>query len=106
MKQFLKFLTKIKSFWKFYKNYEYDGEDAEFIIENYKDVLLCRTGFIKDPTYRSAKVIEAIDYWYEEQEKVKICRMRNELMRKCARESNEFITGVSEIIKEMRGNNE
>lgn len=35
MKQSLKFLTKIKSFWKFYQNYEYDGETVEFIIDNY-----------------------------------------------------------------------
>lgn len=39
MEQFLKFLTKIKSFWKFYQNYGYDGEDIEFIIDNYERVL-------------------------------------------------------------------
>lgn len=45
MKQFLKFLTKIKSFWKLYQNYGYDGEDAEFIINNYERVLCNRTKF-------------------------------------------------------------
>lgn len=62
--------------------------------------------FYKEPTYRSAKVIAAIDYWYEEQEKVKIIRMRNEFMRKCARENDDFMADVSKMIKEMRGNNE
>lgn len=67
MKQFLTFLTKIKSFWKFYRNYEYDGETAEFIIENYQDVLQNRTKMMSKPTYYSDAVIEQIDNWYEEE---------------------------------------
>ncbi len=38
MKQFLKFLTKLKSFWKLYQNYGYDGEAVGFIINNYEGV--------------------------------------------------------------------
>lgn len=67
MKQFLTFLTKIKSFWKFYRNYEYDGETAEFIVENYQDVLQNRTKLMSYPTYYAKDVIEQIDKWYEEE---------------------------------------
>lgn len=66
MKQFLKFLTKIKSFWKLYQNYGYDGETAEFIIENYQDVLQNRTKPMSKPTYYSSEVIKQIDEWYYE----------------------------------------
>lgn len=52
MKQFLKFFTKIKSFWKFYQNYEYDGEDVEFIIDNYEG------GAVKpDKDYEQANIL-------------------------------------------------
>lgn len=66
MKQFLKFLTKLKSFWKLYQNYEYDGETIEFIIENYQEVLENRTKLMSKPTYYAHDVIEQIDNWYEE----------------------------------------
>lgn len=66
MKQFLKFLTKIKSFWKLYQNYGYDGEDIEFIIENYQDVLQNRTKLMSKPTYYANDVIKQIDEWYYE----------------------------------------
>lgn len=66
MKQFLKFLTKIKSFWKFYYNYGYDGETVEFIIENYQDVLQNRTKLMSKPTYNANDVIKQIDEWYYE----------------------------------------
>ena len=72
MKQFLKFLTKIKSFWKFYQNYEYDGETVEFIIENYQDVLQKRTKLMSKPTYCANGVIEQIDNWYEENGYIRI----------------------------------
>lgn len=66
MKQFLKFLTKIKSFWKFYQNYEYDGETVEFIIDNYQEVLCNRTKLMSKPIYYANDVIEQIDNWYED----------------------------------------
>lgn len=66
MKQFIKFLTKIKSFWKFYQNYEYGGETVEFIIDNYQEVLCNRTKLMSKPTYYANDVIEQIDNWYEE----------------------------------------
>lgn len=66
MKQFLKFLTKIKSFWKFYQNYGYDGETVEFITGNYERVLCNRTKTMSKPTYYANDVITQIDNWYEE----------------------------------------
>lgn len=66
MRQFLKFLTKLKSFWKFYRDYEYDGETVEFIVENYQDVLQNRTKMMSKPTYYAADVIMQIDNWYDE----------------------------------------
>lgn len=71
MKQFLKFLTKIKSFWKFYQNYEYDGETVEFIVDNYQEVLCNRTKLMSKPTYYANDVIEQIDNWYEEVKGIK-----------------------------------
>lgn len=32
MKQFLKFLTKLKGFWKIYSGYGYDGETVELSL--------------------------------------------------------------------------
>ena len=66
MKKFLKFLTKIKSFWKFYQNYEYGGEDVEFIIDNYEGVLCNRTKTMSKPTYYLEDVLREIDNWYED----------------------------------------
>ncbi len=66
MKQFLKFLTKIKSFWKFYQDYGYDGEDVEFIIDNYERVLCNRTKTMSKPTYYLEDVLREIDNWYYE----------------------------------------
>lgn len=66
MKTLFRFIKNIKSFWKFYKDYEYNGEDCEFIIENYQDVLCSRTKTMSKPTYRSSAVIAEIDEWYKE----------------------------------------
>lgn len=66
MKKFLKFLTKIKSFWKFYKNYGYDGEVIEFIIDTYEKLLYNRTKTMSKPTYYLEDVLRELDNWYEE----------------------------------------
>ena len=63
--KFLKFLTKIKGFWKIYSGYGYDGETIEFIINNYTEVLENRTKLMSKPTYYARDVIEQIDDWYE-----------------------------------------
>ena len=65
MKQFLKFLTKLKGFWKIYSCYGYDGETVEFIIENYTEVLENRTLTMSKPTYYAEDVIKKIDEYYK-----------------------------------------
>lgn len=66
MKQFLKFLIKLKGFWKIYSGYGYDGETVEFIIDNYEKVLCSRTKLMSKPTYYANDVIAQIDNWFEE----------------------------------------
>lgn len=70
MKQFLKFLTKLKGFWKIYSGYGYDGETVEFIIENYKEVLDIRAYSIS-VTRNSIDVIREMDKFYEDLEELK-----------------------------------
>ncbi len=78
MRIFLQFLTKLKGFWKLYKNYEYDGETVEFIIENYQDVLQNRTKPISKPTYYARDVIGQIDEWHKKRDE----KYRFEIVRK------------------------
>lgn len=66
IKQFFRFFKRIKSFYKFYSDYEYNGEDCEFIIDNYQEVLCSRTKTMSKPTYRASAVIAEIDEWYNE----------------------------------------
>lgn len=61
-----RFIKNIKSFCKFYKDYEYNGEDCEFIIANYQEVLCRRTKTMSKPTYCASAVIAEIDRWYNE----------------------------------------
>lgn len=94
MKQFLKFITKIKSFWKFYQNYEYDGETVEFIIDNYQDVLQNRTKLMSKPTYYASDVIKQIDEWYyEEYEPFRIWKTDNKFANRI-----EFSVEYSDLV--------
>lgn len=68
MKSILSFIKHIKSFFKLYCNYGYDGETIEFIIDNYEKVLCNRTKLMSKPTYYARDVIQQIDKWYEEKE--------------------------------------
>jgi hypothetical protein len=43
MKTLINFVKNLKTFYQFYKDYEYDGNDCRFIIENYQEVLSNRT---------------------------------------------------------------
>lgn len=67
MKQFINFLSRIGTFWKFYRDYEYDGEVMRLIVENYQEVLCSRTKLMSKPTYYARDVIEQMDEWYEEE---------------------------------------
>lgn len=72
MTQFLNFLTKLKSFWKLYKDYGYDGENMEFIIDTYEKLLCERTKTMSKPTYCLEDILAEIDKWYAERDKVRI----------------------------------
>lgn len=72
MRQFLDFLKKIKSFWKLYKDYGYDGETIEFIIDTYEKLLCERTKTMSKPTYCLEDILEEIDGWYAERDKLRI----------------------------------
>lgn len=39
MKTLINFVKNLKTFYQFYRDYEYDGNDCRFIIENYQEVL-------------------------------------------------------------------
>lgn len=94
MKLFLKFLAKLKSFWKFYRDYQYDGETAEFIIENYQYVLQNRTKLMSKPTYYASDVIKQIDEWYyEEYEPFRIWQTDNKFANRI-----EFSLEYSDLI--------
>lgn len=72
MKQMLHFLAKLKSFWEFYKNYGYDGETIEFIVDTYEKLLCERTKTMSKPTYQLEDILREIDRWYDERNKVRI----------------------------------
>lgn len=59
------FIKVIPSFYKYYCDYEYDGNCTEFIVENYCRVLEERTILMSKPTYHYKDVIEQIDKWYD-----------------------------------------
>lgn len=82
MNQFLKFLEKIKSFWRLYANYGYDGETIEFIIDTYEKLLCERTKTMSKPTYYLEDILREIDKWYEERDKVKVYESYDYLRRR------------------------
>lgn len=69
MKTLIDFIKNLKSFYWFYKNYEYNGAECEFIIENYQKVLCSRTKTMSKPTYYADAIIDYIDEWYEDSQK-------------------------------------
>ena len=66
MKTLIDFIKNLKSFYRFYKDYEYNGDECEFIIENYQEVLCSRTKTMSKPTYYANSVIGEMDKWYED----------------------------------------
>ena len=65
MKTLIDFIKNLKSFYRLYKDYEYNGAECEFIIENYQEVLCSRTKTMSKPTYYAGDVISQIDDWYD-----------------------------------------
>lgn len=66
MKTLIDFIKNLKSFYKFYKDYEYNGDDCRFVVANYEKVLQSRTKTLREPTYWSSTVIAEMDRWYED----------------------------------------
>lgn len=66
MKTLIDFIKNIKSFYRFYKDYEYNGDDCRFVVANYEKVLQSRTKTLREPTYWSSTVIAEMDKWYED----------------------------------------
>lgn len=64
--EFAKFICSLTTFWRFYRDYGYDGKTAEFIIDNYEKVLCNRTKTMSKPTYYLGDVLRELDNWYQE----------------------------------------
>ena len=65
MRELFGFIKNIGSFYKFWKDYEFNGNAMAYIIEQYQSVISNRTGCLSKPTYSASTVICAIDEWYE-----------------------------------------
>lgn len=65
MRELFGFIKNIGSFYKFWKDYEFNGNTMAYIIEQYQSVVSNRTRCLSKPTYSANTVISAIDEWYE-----------------------------------------
>lgn len=66
MKTLIKFIKNLKSFYQFYKDYEYNGDACRVIIESYQEVLCSRTKTMSKPVHCAKSVIAEMDKWYED----------------------------------------
>lgn len=66
MKTLIRFIKNLKSFYQFYKDYEYNGDACRVIIESYQEVLCSRTKTMSKPAYCAKSVIAEMDKWYED----------------------------------------
>ena len=66
MKTLIRFIKNLKSFYQFYKDYEYNGDACRVIIESYQEVLCSRTKTMSKPTYYAGDVISQLDEWYSD----------------------------------------
>ena len=90
MRDLIGFIKNIGSFYKFWKDYEFNGNAMAYIIEQYQSVISNRTRCLSKPTYSDSTVICAIDEWYErvyeeqdEEEKEQIESFELELDKFC-----------------------
>ena len=65
MRELIGFIKNIGSFYRFWRDYEFTGDDTAYIVEQYQSVLSNRTRCLSKPTYTASNVICAIDEWYE-----------------------------------------
>lgn len=66
MKRLIKFIINLKSYWKLYRDYGYDGDMLHFILTQYEIVLANRTERIYKPTHCAKDIIKRLDEWYAE----------------------------------------
>ena len=66
MEQFIGFIKSLKSFYKLWCDYEYDGEVLRHIIETHIGILCNRTKLMSKPTYYLRDILNEIDRWYED----------------------------------------
>lgn len=62
MKQLIGFLKQLKSFWKLYWDFDYDGNELRFIVTQYEKILYKRT----DWKHSNKDIIKQLDEWYAE----------------------------------------
>ena len=65
MRELFGFIKNIGSFYKFWKDYEFNGNAMAYIIEQYQSVISNRTRCLSKPTYSADTVVSALDEWYE-----------------------------------------
>ena len=65
MRDLIGFIKNIGSFYKFWKDYEFNGNAMAYIIEQYQSVISNRTRCLSKPTYSADTVVSALDEWYE-----------------------------------------
>lgn len=64
--ELLLFIRYIPGYYKLHKNYLYEPDTYNFIIQNYENVLCNTTKTMSKPTYHWRDVVSEIDRYYEE----------------------------------------
>jgi hypothetical protein len=60
------FIKWLPGYYKLHKDYGYEPDTYNYIIENYEHVLCNRTKVMSKPTYHWKDVVSEIDRWYED----------------------------------------
>lgn len=66
IKDLFLFVKWLPSYFRLHRNYGYQPDTYDFIIQNYETVLSNRTNTMSKPTYYWQDVVSEIDRWYEE----------------------------------------
>ena len=66
VKELLLFIRYQPGYYKLHKNYLYEPDTYDFIIDNYEKVLCNTTKTMSKPTYHWKSVVSEIDRYYEE----------------------------------------
>lgn len=64
--ELLLFIRYLPGYYKLHKNYLYEPDTYDFIIDNYEKVLCNTTKTMSKPTYHWKSVVSEIDRYYEE----------------------------------------